>query len=176
MKIIRMRVGSSMVGVAILGMVLFGASAAFGASTQKGSGGAVDYFEVSSSATGTAAAVITGAITDYGVDHVGIADNGNVSQIVLQKGSFEVNVSALNKADIPVLHGSTCSFTVQGSASATLLDGTGAHAGIKGKIKITSASAGILPRLQSGKCNQSNSAVPLDIVRTARGSGAVSFP
>ena len=175
MKIFRMKMGRLLMGFAVLGTVLLGASAAFGASTQKVSGGAVDYFEVSSSASGTAVAVITGAITDYGADHVGIADDGNVNQIVLQKGSFEVNVSKLNKADIPVLHASTCSFSVEGSESATLLDGTGAYAGIKGKIKITSVSVGILPRLQSGKCNESNSAVPLEIVRTARGSGTVSF-
>ena len=160
---------------AALGAALFGGATAFAASAQTTSRGAVNYFEVSTLGSGTATAVVTGAITDYGVDHVGVADNGNVNQIVLQKGSFEVNVSELNKADVPVLHAKTCSYTAEGTASVTLLDGTGAYAGIKGTIKITSMSVGVLPRLTSGTCNESDSASPLEVVRSARGSGTVSF-
>ena len=88
-------------GLAALGATLFGGATAFAASAQTTSRGTVNYFEVSTLGSGTATAVVTGAITDYGVDHVGVADNGNVNQIVLQKGSFEVNVSKLNKADTP---------------------------------------------------------------------------
>ena len=86
-----MRIARLLIGFVALGGTLVSGSAAFAASARTTPGGELHFLEVASAANGTATAIVTGAFADYGVDHAGVADNGAVNEIVLQKGSFEVN-------------------------------------------------------------------------------------
>ena len=182
-----MRVVKAMLGVAMLGALLLAASAAFGAGTSSTpAGGTVHVFAT----PGNGAAgkiVITGAIGDYGktvnIDQNGNTDpNGSFVKVTLQKGSFEVNATTLDKKlnhFTPSFNKATCSASAAGTSSVSLLDGQGLYQGISGNLKITVAFAFIGPRLTSGahkgQCNPSNSAKPLAQYQSITGSGRVSF-
>jgi hypothetical protein len=150
---------------------LAGCPAAVGAGR---AGGILHYFETST-ANGTGSAVVSGVFSDYGVDHEGTLDGGNGNEIVLQKGSFEVEIARLNHSVRFSLDPVSCVYRESGSAPTTLQNGTGAYAGIKGTVTITVAGTGILPRLADGKCNTTHTAAPLVALSTAQGSGRVSF-
>jgi hypothetical protein len=145
-------------------------------SAQAASGGVVHVYESGSDVTGLGQDVFTGAFTDYGVDHAGIADNGNINKIVLSKGSFEVNVAKLDNSLAPTSNNQkTCTLVLKGEAPTTLLNGTGAYAGISGTITVTEKTALIFPKLSSGKCNESQTAKPLAGVYWVSGEGTVSL-
>src|SRR5690348_914428 len=56
-------------------------------------GGEVHFYEADTALSGNfGTVVLTGAVTDHGVDHQGIAGGGEINKLVLSKGSFEVNV------------------------------------------------------------------------------------
>ena len=139
-------------------------------------GGVIHVYESGSDVTGVGQDVITGAFTDYGVDHAGIADDGQVNKIVLTKGSFEVNTAELDKSLTPVSEdATTCTIVLKGTGPTKLLAGTGAYAGISGTITVTEQTALIFPKLSSGKCNESETARPLAGPYWVSGSGSVSF-
>jgi hypothetical protein len=131
--------------------------------------------------------VITGAIGDYGtftsVDKDGRANpNGNFVRIMLKRGSFMINSTALNaKANHTQPTGSvaTCSAFLDVSDPVTLYDGSGAYAGIGGTLHITEVFAFIAPRnargASKGKCNKSNSATPVAAYSSITGDGEVAF-
>jgi hypothetical protein len=131
--------------------------------------------------------LIAGAIGDFGkaisIDKNGTVDaDGNYVNIKLQKGTFEVNSTKLNKAlnnAKPSINKATCSIYVTGAHAATLFNGSGAYAGISGAPKITANFALILPRVKSGKhmgqCNMKNNAKPLSQYQSLQGGGTVSF-
>jgi hypothetical protein len=136
-------------------------------------------------ATGTM--IVVGAIGDHGttltVDRNGKpTSNGSYVKITLQKGTFEVNSTALNaklSKQRPMVNRSTCSFMVTGSAPVTLFNGTGLYKGIKGKTMITIAFGGIGPLYTSGphkgQCNTSTNAKAVAQFATITGAGTVSF-
>lgn len=103
-------------------------------------------------------------------------------RIVLHRGTFEVNSTALNaKANNtqPTANGATCSAFISVSDPVSLLDGTGLYRGIAGTVDVTESFAFIGPRYASGprkgQCNESNSAQPLSQYAVITGSGSVSF-
>jgi hypothetical protein len=102
--------------------------------------------------------VLTGAIGDYGTA-TSITKSGKVTQqgqyvkVALTHGTFEVDAvpfnQALNKL-MPKVNSANCSAWGEGSGDITLYDGTGAYAGISGKIKMSTNFAAVLPRFTSG--------------------------
>ena len=146
------------------------------ASAQAASGGVVHVYESGSAVTGLGQDVFTGAFADYGVDHTGVADNGEINKIVLSKGSFEVNVAKLSNSLRPTSNNQkTCTLVLKGTAPATVLNGTGAYAGISGTVTVTEHVALIFPKLSSGKCDESQTAKPLAGPYWVSGKGTVSF-
>jgi hypothetical protein len=138
-------------------------------------GGVIHLLEVGG-ASGVDSDVFTGAITDHGVDHLGVVDHGNVNKIVLSKGSFEANISKLNKNTAPTSMDSTnCSVVLAGAAPTMLSDGTGAYKGITGTLAVAVHEAEIVPRLSNGKCNFNEGATPVAQVISVAASGRVSF-
>jgi hypothetical protein len=116
--------------------------------------------------------LLTGAIGDFGTatseTKSGKVDaNGNYVKIALKQGSFTVNAVAFNKKannTSPHVSSATCTLWVTVSGPVTLSDGTGAYAGISGRIHITTSFALLLPRHHSGPrkgtCNMSARAKP----------------
>ena len=92
------------------------------------------------------------------------------------KGSFEISIANLASKPPPPVDPKTCSFANSITASVPIVRGTGsgAYAHIKGTFKVTVTEAGILPRLKSGTCNESQSATPVG-VSWAGGIGTVSY-
>ena len=133
--------------------------------------------------TVTTPILVTGAVTDYGtatsVTKTGKPDeNGNYEKIVLQKGGFWVDATALNKkinnapATIDKTH---CFFAFKGSGPTKLIKGTGAYAGISGAVTVTVNFVAIGPRLRNGKCNLSNNAAPMAQYGNVTGSGVAKL-
>lgn len=164
------------VAASIAGLLLSSGGSA--AAAGKPAGGVVHIYEaVPSLSSSVADDVLTGAITDHGKDYEGVAGNGTRNKIVLAKGSFEVSTARLVSGPPPRVDANTCSFTSTISAPIPIVSGsgTGAYRGIRGTVRVAVTEAGILPRLSSGKCNESQGARPLAGVSWATGSGTVSF-
>jgi hypothetical protein len=132
--------------------------------------------------------VVAGAIGDYGktlsMTKSGKPDsNGNYVKITLQKGTFEVNVTAFNKATAKapatISDTATCSFAFIGSGPVTLFNGTGLYKGISGTLTITINFIGYGPLYTSGtkkgECNTSQNAQPLAQKGWIMGRGKVKF-
>jgi hypothetical protein len=149
-----------------------GLASAHGSST----GGEVHLYEADTALDGNVGTVIlTGAITDHGTDHQGVAAGGTYNRLVLSKGSFEINVGPIgNLLNFPV-NPATCS--ADGSAKAPIPivagSGTGAYQGIRGAIETTVTFAWILPRLANGQCNTNATRYPG--IGIANGAGTVSY-
>ena len=142
----------------------------------------------SASGNGGGAAVITGAIGDYGkttgkMDKNGKRDaNGNYGKLALQQGTIEVNLTTFDRRTNnaqPNINNTTCSASLAVTAPVMLFNGTGLYKGIMGTVNLTETYAVILPRYKSGKnkgqCNESNNAQPLAQWGSVAGSGRVSF-
>ena len=132
--------------------------------------------------------VIVGAIGDHGTtlqtNKAGKPDpNGNYVKISLQKGTFEVDSTALNAttAKLPpkILNNTTCSMLFTGTAPVKLYNGTGLYQGLKGTATITVSFGGISPFYTSGthkgQCNTSHNAKPIAQWASITGPGAVTF-
>jgi uncharacterized membrane protein len=183
-----MRVVKAAVSVAVLGNLLLGGASAFAAATPSTPvGGSVRVF-VTPGNGGGGKIVIAGAIGDYGktvnINKNGTADpNGNYAKVTLQKGTFEVNKTALNtkmnNAQPMVNNLNTCSAVISGTAPVTVLDGTGRYTGITGTVNVTVTEAFVLPFYTSGKhkgqCNEGNSGQPVAFFESVIGTGTVSF-
>jgi hypothetical protein len=178
-----MRIKKTVLGVAVLGALLLGTTAAFGAAPHATpAGGAIKVF-VTPGNGNVSKIVITGAIGDFGTT-VNVtksgkpSSNGNYVKVKLHKGGFLVNAVALNKkinSATPNINNATCSFSVSASGPVTLSQGTGLYAGISGKLKIKVAFASLAPRTASGKCNLSNKARPIAGYQSIQGGGNVTF-
>jgi hypothetical protein len=183
-----MRVAKAAVSVVVAGSLSLGAASALAATTPGAPvGGPVRVFVTPSPGWG-GRIVIAGAIGDYGktlnINKNGTADNnGNYAKVTLQKGTFEVNKTALNtmmgNAQPTVNNMKTCSAVISGTAPVTLLDGTGLYAGISGTVTVTITQVFVLPFYASGKhkgqCNESDNAQPVADYESVTGSGTVSF-
>jgi hypothetical protein len=129
---------------------------------------------------GTSNLVFTGAIGDYGksldVDQSGKTDpKGSYSKIMLQKGTFRANLTALkarlNKATFPI-DKAGCSSGGSVTASVSVCNGTGLYKGISGKVNITLTYVWIVARGSSGKCTGEKVLFQSSYLT---GAGAVSF-
>ena len=169
------RAGMSAASLLAVAVTLFvpGAGAA-------GGGGAIQIY---SQGTGvTTPILITGAITDYGkatsVTKAGKPDeNGNYEKIVLKKGSFWVDTTALNKtfnSGHPTIDRTHCFFAFKGTGPTKVFKGTGAYTGISGNVDVTVQFISIMPR-PNGKCVIKESTQPVAQMSDVTGSGTVSF-
>ncbi len=183
-----MRVAKVTLIAAVLGDLMFGSTPAFAAAAASPPvGGPVKVF-VAPASGGGGRIFIAGAIGDYGrtlnINKNGTADpNGNYVKVTLQKGTFEVNKTALNtkmgEAQPVVNNLKTCSAVIYGTAPVTLFDGTGLYAGISGTVDVSITQVFVLPFYAAGQhkgqCNEGNSAQPVATNVSATGSGTVSF-
>lgn len=175
--------------VTAVGIIVMGAIAApilAGASSPNG--GKVALWANANLTGATSKIVVVGAIADSGIgtsiDKNGKVDpNGSYERVVLKKGSFEADATALDQSassEPPTLNDvSTCSFAFSASGPITLSDGKGAYAGISGTLNVTEQFVGIGPRYKTGKnkgaCNQSDNARPIEGAGAISGTGAVAF-
>lgn len=162
--------------VAIVIAALLAVSGALALAAGTPAGGKVHLYEADTSLAGSVGTVVvTGAISDYGMDNQGVADGGAVNEIALSKGSFEINVSAAQaKVNFPV-DPNKCSFSGTITAPLPIVpgSGTGAYRGITGTLEASVTQAGIQPRQANGECD--NNAAPVGSLMLARASGPVSY-
>lgn len=174
-----MRVGKLAVAVGVSTCLLGAGATALAASTPKG--GKIRVFVTNTSAT-KGKILITGAIGDYGTtvsqDANGKADpNGDFEKVTLKHGGFVVDGTALNKklnSIKPTINKTNCSVAFIGTAPTTVGAGTGAYAGITGKVAITVTFAGIAPKTAKG-CNLADNAPTYGGYQSITGIGSISF-
>jgi hypothetical protein len=115
--------------------------------------------------------LVTGAFSDHGTGQGGTWH--------LTKGSIVIDASKLkaitNSANFGTFYPASCSFQGVASATVTLVSGTGAYAGITGRILATETVAAQGSLLKNGKCNEANNAPSVAEALIATGSGTVSF-
>jgi hypothetical protein len=119
-----------------------------------GNGGTFHAWESDNLVSGATSIVFTGAVNDYGVDHLGVAgEHHQINRIVLQNGSFEVNVAKLN-VPLHVAPGS-CTATAKGSGPVALVpgSGTGAYSTVTGRSRATITEVLMFPTTASGGCD-----------------------
>jgi len=152
------RRGATFLGpLAIAGVTLLVAWGGLASASPTSPTDKVDVYQADShNAANVGTLILTGAITDHGIDHEGVAGGGKFNKFVLSKGSFEVNASALGKKlnSFPV-DPKTCATagTATGQVPIVKGTGTGAYRGIRGTFQTTATAAGILPRLKNHQCN-----------------------
>lgn len=119
--------------------------------------------------------VMTGLFTGVGkLVGKGTNDKGAIFDIYLPNGTIVAN--KWHKAHFGwKQNASTCLATGRTSGSISFESGTGAYQGISGTLSIGGEAYAVLPRLTSGKCNESTSAVPLGAVGMLSGSGKVTI-
>jgi hypothetical protein len=174
-----MKFGKLALAVGVTGCLLGAGPAALAASPPKG--GKIRIFVTNTSAT-KAKILVTGAIGDFGTtisqDANGKADpNGDFQKVILKHGGFLVDGTALNKklnSARPTINTTNCSIVFSGTGPTTVKDGTGAYAGISGKVTITVTFAGIAPKTAKG-CNLANNAPTFGQYQSITGAGTVSF-
>ena len=115
--------------------------------------------------------LITGAFSDHGT--------GKGGTWHLAKGTITFNLSKLkaitNSNNFGTFYPASCSFAGVAIGPVAVVGGTGAYAGITGRLAVTETVAEQGSLLKNGKCNQANNApaVAQDLIIT--GSGSVSF-
>lgn len=170
----RLRIAVSMVSLALL--VVAAASA-----EPAPSGGSIQIFVTPGKTQGAGTILVTGAIGDYG--RTTRANKDGIGRAILSKGSFEVDLSALdkdaNRAQPTLIDKTTCSYVFKVSGPVTIMHGTGQYAGIAGRATISETFAAIGPRYatgaRKGQCNMSNNANPVAQWGTVSGTGTVAF-
>lgn len=159
----------------VAGAVVLAVSSGLASASGTSAGGEVHAYEADTNDAGNLGTVIlTGAITDHGIDHQGAGPNGS-NRLVLSKGTFSLDVTAVGTKlhNLPV-DPTTCSAdgTVAGRTPIVPGSGTGAYAGIDGTLEVEASEASILPR-KHGQCDMNPSWFPG--VLTVKGSGTVSY-
>ena len=161
--------------LAVVSAAVLAVSGGLASADDASTGGEVHIYEADTALAGSLGTVIlTGAITDHGTDHQGVAGGGNYNRLVLSKGSFEINLVNL-PANFPPLNPTTCSSDGTTTAPIPIVDGTGtgAYQGITGTFQIKVTFASILPRLANGQCDTHATQYPG--IGIARGAGTVSY-
>ena len=161
--------------MAMTGTALLAIPAGLAAAAGPRSAGKVHLYEADTALAGNLGTVIlTGAITDHGRDHQGIAGGGTINRIALTKGSFEVDVGKLGRKLLFPINPRTCSSAGSATAPVTIVQGTGtgAYRGISGTFETTASVASIAPRRKNGKCNTTATRYPG--VLLVKGSGTVA--
>jgi hypothetical protein len=175
---VSMRTGKAKLLTALgaVGLSLIAVSGGLAWADGASKGGEVHLYEADTALSGNLGTVVlTGAVTDHGVDHQGVAGGGEINKLVLSKGSFEVNVGGFGDTlNFPV-NPKTCSSDGSATAQIPIVDGTGtgAYKGISGTLDVTVATASIVPRLASRDCNTNATRYPGVLI--ASGTGTVSY-
>ena len=169
-RIVRVTMGSAV----LIGGLFFAGSTAFGNSPR---GGPVQVFGTPTNGGG-GQVVLTGAVGDFGtassVNAAGKPDSfGNYKLLTLSQGTILVKGQGGNNGPPTTFNARTCSATFVHTGTDPVVSGTGAYAGIDGSLKVTVSFALVLP-LKNGKCDTSNSAVPLAQYGSIMGSGTLS--
>jgi hypothetical protein len=167
--------------------VLAAAVAVAAASAATPKGGPVALFATISATSSPGKIVLAGAIGDWGkvasIDKNGKPDeNGNFVKVTLNKGTFEIDATAINKKMAnprpQVQSDVTCSVAASGSGPVKLFNGTGLYKGISGTANVTMTFTGVGGRYQSGpkkgQCEQGNG-TPLAMLGAVTGHGTVQF-
>ena len=144
-------------------------------------GGMVRIFVVPGQNQGQGTIVLAGAIGDYG--KTTRANKNGIGEMVLKKGTIQVNLAALVKKlnnSKPILENkTTCSIVFGATAPVKLSNGTGLYKGVSGTILVTETFAGYGPFYKTGahkgQCNTSNNATPLAQWASVQGVGTVKF-
>ncbi|MBA3842238.1 MAG: hypothetical protein H0X39_06415 [Actinobacteria bacterium] len=132
--------------------------------------------------------LFTGAIGDYGktinTDKNGKVDsNGDYVKVVLKKGTFVVDATAIAKRFAhlaPKVDSSTCSAIISVThVPITISGGTGSYAAIAGKGNLNFVFAGLATRYKAGakkgQCNLSGNGPTTASFSTITGSMSVSL-
>jgi hypothetical protein len=167
--------------VSTAGVALAAAAVVVSGAGATGKSGPIQFYVTGS--TVTTPILVTGVVTDYGkvtsVTKAGKPDeNGNYEKVVLKKGGFWVDATALNKklnSGTPTIDKANCFFAFKGSGPTKLFKGTGAYAGISGSVDVTVNFVAIGPRLKNGTCNMSQNAQPVAQYGNVTGSGTASY-
>jgi hypothetical protein len=136
---------------------------------------------------GSQKVVFVGAIGDYGkavnIDKNGKPNpNGNFVKVKLQKGTLEIDSTALNEtlnnSKPQIASDATCSAEFSGTATVKLFNGTGLYKGISGTANVTITFAGVGSRYKSGpkkgQCNHGDASQRAQY-GFVTGHGTVSF-
>jgi hypothetical protein len=162
--------------LALVSAAVLAVSGGLASADGSSSGGKVHWYEADTGLDGSLGTVIlTGAVTDHGTDHQGVAHGGDYNRFVLSKGTFEISIAKFgNELNFPV-NPATCSADGSATAPIPIVDGTGtrAYKGISGTIQTTVTFAWILPRLANGKCNTNATRYPG--IALASGAGTVTY-
>ena len=158
-----------------------------GASAAAPTGGPIAMY-ASAGNNGSPKVVFVGAIGDYGkarnVNKNGKIDpNGNFVKVMLKKGTFEIDSTALNtQTSDPapqVANQATCSATFSASGPVTFFNGTGLYKGISGTANLTITFGGVGSRYKSGakkgQCKPGDVTNPRAQYGFVTGQGTVSF-
>jgi hypothetical protein len=171
----RRRKAKLLTALAAVGLSLLAASGGLAWADGPSNGGEVHFYEADAALAGNVGTVIlTGALTDHGIDHQGVAGGGTINRLVLSKGSFEVNVRQIgSRLNFPV-HPTTCSSDGSATAAVPIVDGSGtrAYRGITGTLQTRVSVAFTVPRLANGECDTNATHYP--VVLIAPGAGTVS--
>ncbi len=162
----------------VLAMTMLGVSAS-AAPAKTPAAGSITWW-ASPTTAGASDVVIAGAIGDYGtsltIDQNGRANTeGNYAKITLQKGTFRVNLTAINSASKQAgfpINKASCSSHGTITAPVALSRGTGLYAGISGKGRMTITVVWILSNSRKHKCDGTR---VLFQSQYLNGSGTVSF-
>ena len=165
---------------AAIGLAAVAAVLAPGAGATKKTGALQIYVSGSSVTTPI---LVTGVVTDHGtatsVTKAGKPDeNGNYEKIVLKKGGFWVDATALNKllnGVKPTIDTKNCFFAFKGTGPTKLFKGSGAYAGISGNVNVTVNFVAIGPTKANGKCNMAQNVPPIAQYGNVTGSGTASY-
>ncbi len=173
-----MSVRKLVLAVTVTAGVLGVGTTALAASPSKG--GKIRVFVTNTSST-KGRITITGAIGDYGTTvsenaNGKVNPNGSFEKVKLRHGGFIVNATALDKKlnhGRPTVNRTNCSLSFSATGPVTVGNGTGAYAGISGKLMITVTFAGVAPKTAKG-CNFNSNKVG-GSYQSIMGSGKVSF-
>jgi hypothetical protein len=176
MRLVKLAVALAVLGGGLSAGLVASATTASPKAATPLKGGPIQIFVTPNlqSQNGGGTILFVGAIADHGTTA------GNKSGVAtLTKGTITVDLSKLNSAsnsaNPSMLNQTTCSFVVKISAPVTIVSGTGAYAGAHGTLVLHEVFAAILPRLANGKCNGSNSAVPVSQYGEIQGAGTIGF-
>jgi hypothetical protein len=169
------RVKAVLVGFAFTAVAISFAvsTASAGSMTPKPVAGTIHVYLVNTSLNPSArnTILITGAFSDHGTGKKGTWD--------LAKGTIVVDNSAVgaivNSPKWGTSYAASCSFDGVAKGPVTIISGTGAYAGITGRLAFTLTEAGQGSLLKDGKCNEANNAPALAEYLIGIGSGNVSF-
>jgi hypothetical protein len=139
--------------IAAAGLVATGGLVVGAQASGQPTGGVVHVYEYDPPTSVPGRIVLTGAIFDHGLDRGGQGPSHTYNQLVLTKGSFEVDVGKIKIHQH--LDTTSCTLVVQGSGPAPIVkgSGTGAYQGITGTSRANTGFVGVFAKKPNGSCN-----------------------